>query len=55
MLGVLIIAAIAAAVVLGSYGNDEERNALFNRLLFVAVPISVGCAAIYNFIVAMVL
>ena len=43
------------SLILGSYGNDEERNALFNRLLFVAVPISVGCAAIYNFIVAMIL
>ena len=43
------------SLILGSYGNDEERNTLFNRLLFVAVPISVGCAAIYNFIVAMVL
>ena len=43
------------SLILGSYGNDEERNALFNRLLFVAVPISVGCAAIYNFVVAMVL
>ena len=43
------------SLILGSYGNDEERNKLFNRLLFVAVPISVGCAAVYNFIVAMVL
>lgn len=43
------------SLILGSYGNDEERNKLFNRLLFVAVPISVGCAALYNFIVAMVL
>ncbi|MCR5575466.1 MAG: SLC13 family permease [Oscillospiraceae bacterium] len=43
------------SLILGSYGNDEERNALFNRLLFVAVPVSVLCAAVYNFIVAMVL
>ncbi|MBQ3373515.1 MAG: SLC13 family permease [Anaerolineaceae bacterium] len=43
------------SLILGSYGNDEERNALFNRLLFVAVPISVGCAALFNLIVAMVL
>ena len=43
------------SLILGSYGNDEERSKLFNRLLFVAVPISVGCAALYNFIVAMVL
>ena len=43
------------SLILGSYGNDEERNQLFNRLLFVAVPISVGCAALYNFAVAMLL
>ena len=43
------------SLILGSYGNDEERNKLFNRLLFVAVPISVGCAALYNLLVAMIL
>ena len=43
------------SLILGSYGNDEERNVLFNRLLFAAVPISVGCAAVYNFIAAMLL
>ena len=40
---------------LGSCGKEEERSTLFNRLLFVAVPISVGICAIYNFVVAMIL
>ena len=43
------------SLILGSCGNEEERNALFNRLLFVAVPISVFCCAAYNVIVALVL
>ena len=43
------------SLILGSCGNEEERNTLFNRLLFVAVPISVGVAAVFNFIVAMIL
>ena len=43
------------SLILGSCGNEEERNALFNRLLFVAVPISVVSCAVYNVIVAMVL
>jgi di/tricarboxylate transporter len=43
------------SLILGSCGNEEDRNALFNRLLFVAVPTSVIICAIYNFAVAMVL
>lgn len=43
------------SLILGSCGKEEERNALFNRLLFVAVPISVICCAVYNLIVAVVL
>lgn len=43
------------SLILGSAGSDEERNALFNRLLFVAVPINVGICAVYNLIVSMVL
>ena len=43
------------SLILGSAGNDEERNALFNRLLFVAVPINVGICAIYNLIVSIIL
>lgn len=43
------------SLILGSCGKEEERNALFNRLLFVAVPISVICCAVYNVVVAMIL
>ena len=43
------------SLILGSCGNEEERNSLFNRLLFVAVPISVGICAVYNLIVSIVL
>lgn len=43
------------SLILGSCGKEEERNSLFNRLLFVAVPISVICSAVYNVVVAMIL
>lgn len=43
------------SLILGSCGNEEERSGLFNRLLFVATPISIGVAAIFNLIVSMVL
>ena len=43
------------SLILGSCGNEEERSSLFNRLLFVATPISIGVAAIFNLIVSMVL
>lgn len=43
------------SLILGSCGNEEERNALFNRLLFVAVPISVGIFAVYNLVISMVM
>lgn len=43
------------SLILGSCGQEEERNALFNRLLFVAVPISVGLCALYNLLVAFLL
>jgi di/tricarboxylate transporter len=43
------------SLILGSCGNEEERNALFNRLLFVAVPVSVGLSAVYNLIVSLVM
>jgi len=43
------------SLILGSRGKEAERNSLFNRLLFVAVPISVGICAIYNFVVSMIL
>ena len=43
------------SLILGSCGNEEDRNALFNRLLFVAVPFSVIVCAVYNLAVAMIL
>lgn len=43
------------SLILGSCGKEDERTALFNRLLFVAVPISVSCCAVYNVVVAMIL
>ena len=43
------------SLILGSCGNEEERNNLFNRLLFVAVPVSVISCAVYNVVVAMIL
>lgn len=43
------------SLILGSCGKEEERNTLFNRLLFVAVPTSVVVCAVYNLIVALVL
>ena len=42
-------------LILGSCGSEEERGHLFNRLLFVAVPISVGICAVYNFVISMIL
>ena len=43
------------SLILGSCGNEEDRNGLFNRLLFVAVPCSVIICAVYNLVVAMIL
>lgn len=43
------------SLILGSIGSDEERNTMFNRLLFVAVPCSVCLAAVYNLIVSIVM
>lgn len=43
------------SLILGSCGKEEERNVLFNRLLFVAVPISVVSCSVYNLIVAAIL
>ena len=43
------------SLILGSCGNEEERNSLFNRLLFVAVPINVVTCALYNLVVSMIL
>lgn len=43
------------SLILGSTPKEEDRNTLFNRLLMVAVPISVLCGAVYNFVIAIVL
>ncbi len=43
------------SLILGSSGSEEERNALFNRLLFVGVPVNVCICAVYNLIVSMIL
>lgn len=43
------------SLIMGSCGNEEERSALFNRLLIVAVPISVLLCAAFNFVVAFIL
>ena len=43
------------SLILGSCGNEEERTTLFNRLLFKAVPISVGICAVYNLIISFIL
>ena len=43
------------SLIMGSCGDEEERNTLFTRLLFTAVPLSVILCAAFNFVVAMVL
>ena len=43
------------SLILGSTPKEEDRNRLFNRLLMVAVPISVLFGAAYNFALAMIL
>ena len=43
------------SLILGSCSKEEERNTLFNRLMFVAVPTSVALNAVYNLIVSMIL
>lgn len=43
------------SLILGSTPEEEDRNMLFNRLLMVAVTISVLFGAVYNFALAMIL
>ena len=43
------------SLVLGSCSTEEERNAMFPRLLFVAVPISVLSATLFNLILSFIL
>ncbi len=42
------------SLILGSTPKEEDRTTLFNKLLMIAVPISILACAAYNFIVAMV-
>ena len=43
------------SLILGSTPKEEDRNMLFNRLLMVAVTISVLLDSVYNFALAMIL
>ncbi|WP_124068081.1 SLC13 family permease [Clostridium sp. E02] len=43
------------SLVLGSCTSEEERNHMFPRLLFIAVPISVLSACVFNLILAAIL
>ena len=42
------------SLILGSSPKEEDRNELFNRLLLIAVPTSVICCALFNFVVAFI-
>ena len=43
------------SLVLGSCSEEEERNAMFPRLLFVAAPVSVLSATAFNAVLSVVL
>ena len=43
------------SLVLGSCSTEEERNEMFPKLLFVAVPASVLSAVVFNLILSLVL
>lgn len=43
------------SLLLGSCDSDEQRNYLFNRLLFVAIPVSITCSTLYNAILSLIL
>ena len=43
------------SLVLGGCNNEEQRNELFNRLMFVAVPVSICLCAVYNVVVSFIL
>ena len=42
------------SLILASCSKDEDRNALFPRMIFFAVPVCVGFASIYNFVLSLV-
>lgn len=43
------------SLILGSCASEEERNVMFPRLLFLAVPVSVLSATAYNFVLSLIL
>ena len=43
------------SLVLGSCSKEEERNAMFPRLLFIAVPVSVLSATVFNGVLSVIL
>lgn len=43
------------SLVLGSCSTEEERNAMFPKLLFLAVPASVGASTVFNLILSFLL
>ena len=43
------------SLVLGSCSEEEERETMFSRLLFIAVPISVISSTLFNFILGLIL
>ncbi len=43
------------SLILGSCSNEEERNAMFPRLLFIAVPASVLSATVFNAVLSAIL
>lgn len=43
------------SLIMGSCTSEEERNAMFPRLLFLAVPVSVLSATVFNLILSVIL
>ena len=43
------------SLVLGSCSKEDERNAMFPRLLFIAVPVSVLSATVFNGVLSVIL
>lgn len=43
------------SLILGSCSNEEERNGMFSRLLFIAVPASVLSATVFNAVLSIIL
>lgn len=43
------------SLIMGSCTSEEERNAMFPRLLFLAVPVSVLSAMVFNLILSVIL